>query len=247
MNGHAIARLVRVLRRRAGLTQEELAAKSDVRRWKIVKLEAGDVDGLNMGDVERVLAALDGRLDVRAAYHGAAADRLLDERHASIVAARVEWHSRHGWQPRVEVSFSDFGERGSIDLLGWHAAKRTLVVEEIKSELGAIEGTLRPLDVKCRLAPKIAREQFGWSAVNLGRILVLPEDRTARRQVQRHERVLRAALPAGSRELRQWMRQPVGAIAGIWFLSDVQHFNGKRNPSAIRRVRRARPRSVGPG
>src|SRR3990172_7118955 len=128
MNGHAIGRLVRLLRQRADLTQVELAARSGVKRWKLVKLEAGELDELDIGDVERVLDALDARLYVNAAYHGAAADRLLDERHASIVAARVEWHSRHGWQPRVEVSFSDFGERGSIDLLGWHAAKRAPVV-----------------------------------------------------------------------------------------------------------------------
>ena len=180
---------------------------------------------------------------MNATYHGASADRMIDERHATIVAARVDWHTRIGWEPRVEVSFADYGERGSIDLLGWHAERRAVVIEEIKSELGAIEGTLRPLDVKCRLAPKIVRERFGWSALNVGRILVLPEDRTVRRQVERHAKVLRAALPATSRELRAWMRCPTGPIAGIWFLSDGQHANAKRNPSAIRRVRRPRPRS----
>jgi transcriptional regulator with XRE-family HTH domain len=247
MNGQRLGRLHRLLRHRAGFTQAELSARCGVARWKIVKLEAGALNDLDFGDAERLLGALDARLEVRAWYHGAAGDRLLDEQHALIVAARVETHRRYGWQCRVEVSFADYGERGSIDLLGWHAATRTLVVEEIKSELGAIEGTLRPLDVKCRLAPKIALQQFGWSAINVGRILVLPEDRTARRQVERHERTLRAALPAGSRELRRWMRQPFGAIAGIWFLTDVQHVNGKRNPSAIRRVRRPRSRSQEPG
>ncbi len=235
--------MARLLRHRASLTQEDLATRTGLRRWKVVRLEAGDLAKLDIGDVERMLAALDARLDIRATYHGAFADRLLDERHASIVAARVDFHRRHGWEPRVEVSFSDYGDRGSIDLLGWHAQTRTLVVEEIKSELGAVEGTLRPLDVKVRLAPRIARERFGWSALNVGRILVLPEERTLRRQVERHEAVLRAALPARSRELSAWMRDPQRSIAGIWFLSDVRDLNRKRNPSAIRRVRKRRPRS----
>ena len=176
MNGQRLGRLHRLLRHRAGFTQAELSARCDVARWKIVKLEVGALNDLDFGDAERLLGALDARLEVRAWYHGAAGDR------------------RYGWQCRVEVSFADYGERGSIDLLGWHAATRTLVGEKIKSELGAIEGTLRPLDMKCRLAPKVARQQFGWSAINVGRILVLPEDRTARRQVERHKRVLRAAL-----------------------------------------------------
>lgn len=242
VNGLEIARLTRLLRHRAALTQEDLARRAGVRRWKVVRLEAGQFEKLDVGDVQHVLAALDARLEIRATYHGAFADRLLDERHASIVASRVDFHKGHGWEARVEVSFSEYGERGSMDLLGWHASTRTLVVEEIKSELGAAEGTLRPLDVKARLEPKIARERFGWAALNVGRILVLPEERTVRRQVERHKLVLRAALPADSRELSAWMRNPRGSIAGIWFLSDVRHLNRKRNPSAIRRVRKPRPR-----
>lgn len=244
VNWLEVARLARLLRHRAGLTQDDLARRAGVRRWKIVRLESGDLGKLDVDDVQRILAALDARLEIRATYHGAFADRLLDERHASIVGVRVEFHKRCGWESRLEVSFSNYGERGSIDLLGWHARTATLVVEEIKSELGAVEGTLRPLDVKARLAPKIARERFGWEARNVGRILVLPEERTLRRQVERHELVLRAALPARSREVSAWMRDPIGDIAGIWFLSDVRHLNRKRNPSAILRVRKGRSRSA---
>ncbi|HSH21197.1 MAG TPA: helix-turn-helix transcriptional regulator [Candidatus Caenarcaniphilales bacterium] len=243
MNGYRIGRLHRVLRHRAGLTQEELARKCSVGRWKIVKLEAGELADLRLGDVDRCFAALDARLDVRGWYHGAAADRLLDEGHAGLAAQAVDVLRPYGWVSQVEVSFSEFGERGSVDVLGWHATTGTLFVEEIKSEMGSIEGTLRPLDVKCRLAPKIALKRFGWSAKALGRILLLPEDRTARRAVDRHAAVLDVALPARSRELRSWVRQPRGGIAGIWFLTDVGGANGRRNPSAIRRVRRARPRS----
>jgi hypothetical protein len=117
-----------------------------------------------------------------------------------------------------------------------------LLVIEVKSELGSVEGTLRPLDVKCRLAPRIVRERFAWRPLHVSRMLVVPEDRTVRRQVERHRATLRATLPAGSRDLRKWLRDPAGQMAGIWFLSDVGSVDLKRNPSAIRRVRVAKPR-----
>jgi len=243
MDGYRLGQLLRLLRHRAGLTQQELAQKCGVGRWKIVKLEAGELDALRFGDVGRCLGALDGRLDVRGWHHGAAGDRLLDERHAGLKGLAVEIQRGFGWLTQVEVSFSDFGDRGSIDVLGWHAQTRALAVEEIKSELGSLEGTLRPFDVKARLARKIARERFGWDAQFVGRILILPDESSARRAVARHSAALDTVLPARSRELRAWLRRPVGNIGGIWFLSDVGSVNTKRNLSAIRRVRRPGPRS----
>jgi hypothetical protein len=38
-----------------------------------------------------------------------------------------------GWEAVPEVTYSIFGERGSIDL-AWHPASRTLLVIELKSE-----------------------------------------------------------------------------------------------------------------
>ena len=243
MDGDRIGRLHRILRHRARLTQEDLAQRIGVGRWKIVRLEAGKAADLRLGEIERCFAALDARLDVRGWYHGAGADRLLDERHSQIVGALVQVLRHYRWVAKVEVSFSDYGDRGSIDVLGWQPKERALVVAEVKSEVGSIEGTLRPLDVKCRLAAKVARDRFGWHAVTLGRVLVLPEDRTARRAIERHAAAVDAALPARSREVRTWLRQPVGSVAGVWFLTDVGLVNAKRNPSAIRRVRKAGPRS----
>ncbi len=243
MDGYTLGRLVRTLRHRARLTQQQLADRCGIKRWKIVKLEAGDIATLRFGDVSQCLGALDARLDIRAWYHGAAGERVMDELHSLLVGAMVKLLRDLGWEVRVEVSFSTYRERGSIDILAWHPPTRALAVGEIKSELGSIEGTLRPFDVKFRLARSIARERFGWQPLVIGRVLVLPEDRTARRAVDRHSLVLDAALPERSRALRTWLGDPVGDIAGIWFMTDVRHLNGMRNPSAIRRVRRPRPRS----
>ena len=190
-----MGQLAGLLRRRLRWTQAQVAAKAGVGRWKVIQLEAGELSGLRFGDVESCLDTLGAWLVVSAAYHGAEADRLLDEVHARLVATIVGVLSKLGWQTRVEISFSEFGERGSIDVLAWYPAMRVLLVIEVKSELGSIEGTLRPLDVKVRLARKVARERFGWEARLVSRMTVLPEDSAARRAVGRNAPTLDAMLP----------------------------------------------------
>ena len=225
------------------MRQADVARAAGVGRWKVVDLEGNRLSKLTIDDLDACFGSLDATLDLEVRYQGAAVDRLLDERHAQLVAAFVGVLTGLGWATRVEVSFNEYGDRGSIDIVGWHAARRALVIVEVKSELGSVEGTLRPFDVKCRLAPRIVRQRFGWAAPTIGRILLLPEDRTARRAVDRHAAVIDQALPARSRELRAWLHDPIAAIGGVWFLSDGGPTDTKRNPSAIRRVRRPKPRS----
>src|SRR5829696_10081033 len=114
----------------------------------------------------------------------------MDEGHATLVGRAVEMLQSLGWETRSEVSFSVYGERGSIDVLAWHAPTRTLLVVEVKSELNSVEETLRVHDAKLRLAPRIAAERFGWHAIATARVLVLPDLSTARRRVARHRAVL---------------------------------------------------------
>ena len=238
-----VGQVHRRLRQRALLTQRALADKSGVPRWKIGMLEADELAQLRFDEVERCLAALGAELEVRALYRGAAADRLLDEGHAALVGLVVDLLRGLGWEVRVEIGFSEWGERGSYDILAWHAKARALLVIEVKTELGSVEGTLRPLDVKVRLAPKVAKNRFGWRALIVGRALVLPEARSSRRAVERHSAVLRAQLPAVSRRLHIWLRAPSGEIGAIWFVSAPGGKSWTRNPSSVRRVRSPKPRS----
>lgn len=243
MDGRTLGRAHRRLRVRARLRQIDLAAKCGLARWKIAKLEAGDIATIKVGDIERCFAAMGADLRMSAWWRGAAMDRLLDEGHALLVGAVVERLKRLGWVVEVEVSFNEYGDRGSIDVLAWHPHAHRLAVFEIKSEMGGVDPTLRPLDIKARLAPKIAR-RFGWSSSGpVARILVLPEDRTARRDVARHANVIDAALPARGHEIRSWLRAPTGPVAGVWFLTYDGGTDAKRNPSALRRVRVAPSRS----
>ena len=245
MDGRRLGQVHRALRVRLRLRQSDVAAKTGVGRWKVVRLEAGDVDDLLVGELDRCFAALGASLRIAANWRGAALDRLLDERHAQLVGAIVKTLTALRWLVQVEVSFSDYGDRGSIDVFAWHPVHAALLVVEVKSEIGGIDPLLRPLDVKVRLAPRIANP-LGWRPVRtVSRIVVFPEDRSVRRDVERHSAVLGQALPARSREIRRWLAAPTSALAGIWFVSNVGQGDVNRNPSAVRRVRRPRPRSVG--
>jgi hypothetical protein len=237
MINRRVGRIHRRLRQSARLTQKSVSRKARVGRRKIGLLEADALGRLRFDDVERCLAVLGAELEVRVIYRGAEADRLIDRVHSMIVGRAVAVLRGFGWEARTEVSFSEWGERGSYDILAWHEPSETLLVTEVKSELVTVEGTLRPLDVKLRLAASIARQRFGWQARAVGEVLVLPEDRTARRQVTAAAAVLRAALPNTSRDIRSWLRDPSGAITGIWFISGNDGRPWPRNPSAVKRVR----------
>ncbi len=244
MTNRQLARIHAALRVRLRLRQSDVAASAGVGRWKVVELEAGSIDGLKVGEVRALFEALGATLQLTAFRRGADLDRLLDEVHASLSGAVVTALERLGWTVHLEVSFSVAGERGSIDILAWHQLEGSLLVVEIKSELPGIDRLLRPLDAKVRLAPAIARDRFGWKPVTVSRVVVLPEDSTARRQVGRHARLLDTSLPARSREVRRWLRRPTGTLAGIWFLSIDSSGVATRNPSAIHRVKRPVSRTV---
>ena len=137
-----------------------------------------------------------------------------------------------------EVTYSEFGERGSIDVLCVRPAELAIAVTEMKPDLTSIESTLRKLDEKVRLAPALVQRQFGWRPRSIARILVMPDDSTARRRVASARALLDPALPMRTVELREWMRRPVGAIAGVWFLADTSRSRTKERTTSPRRVRR---------
>ena len=169
---------------------------------------------------------------------GASEDRLLDARHAELLGAAAAWLRRLGWQTRSEASYSEWGERGSVDLLAWHGATASLLVIEIKTELASVEATLRKLDEKVRLAGVIVRP-FGWTPGSISRLLILPEDRTQRRRVNAHAPILLSAFPTRSRRIQAWCRAPSKSIDGLIFLACPAG-----SPRTTDRARRERVRAA---
>ena len=208
----------RALRNRLGWRQVDLARRARVSRSVVSFIERGRLERVSLANLRAVAQALDAEFFVQLRWRGGDLDRLMDEGHATLVGQAADLLRGRGWQVRAEVSYSIYGERGSIDLLGWHEASRTLVVIEVKTDLVSLEETLRKHDEKVRLAGRIVAEQFGWRPLNVGRLLVLPGLATPRRRVERHSSVLQDAYPTRGAAIRAWLREPTGTMSGILFL-----------------------------
>ena len=238
MDGIRIGRIVRELRRRLGWRQVDLAAEARVSQSAVSRIERGRLRLVSLETLREVLAALDARLILDVSWRGGLLDRVLDERHARLVERVTTLLRASGWEVAVEVSFSHFGERGSFDVLAWHASTRSLVAIEVKSELTGIEATLRAFDIKRRLAVVIARERFGWDPASLSCLLVLPEDSTVRRRIAEHAGTFASAFPTPGAKVRSWLRRPAGSINAVWLSSASQVVTRTRRPVTPHRVRR---------
>lgn len=212
--------LLKAIRRRVGLTQEELAIAAEVPVRNVAAVEDARSGDIRVDRLRAIFATAGGQARVTAWWNGAAADRLLDEKHAALVERAIELFHRRKWEVAVEVTFSEYGERGSIDVLGGFRATSAIAVGEVKSAFGSLEETNRMLDIKERLAPKLATARFGWRPHHIGRLLIVPDEKTIRRVVAAHSLTMDAVYPARSREVRAWLREPDRSLRGIWFLSD---------------------------
>jgi transcriptional regulator with XRE-family HTH domain len=219
MNDVQLGRRFRALRLRLGWRQEDLATRAGVSQDVISLMERGRLERVSIKMIRRVTQALDAELSMTVRWRGGDLDRLVDEGHAGLIGAVVELLRRLGWQVRAEVSYSEYGERGSIDILAWHPASRTLLVIEVKTELTSVEETLRKHDEKARLASRVALKQFGWHPRTTSRLLVLPDLSTPRRRVERHAAVLAVAYPVRGIAVRSWLGTPVDAISGLLFVA----------------------------
>ena len=72
------------------------------------------------------------------------------------------------WEVAVEVTFSIYGERGSIDVFAFHPIQHVVAVNEVKASVGEAGNTVLGIDRKSRLAPQIARDR-GWPCRGVAR------------------------------------------------------------------------------
>jgi transcriptional regulator with XRE-family HTH domain len=239
MDSLRIGRSLRALRIRRGLRQADVAAAAGVSRSQYGRIERGDLRGVPLDDVHAICRALQADLDVRIRWQGEGLDRLLDEAHAGLVDALVRRLAAAGWVPEVEVSFSIYGERGSIDVLAWHGVARALLVCEVKSVMPDAQAMLSTLDRKARLAPRLVDDR-GWQPSVVGRLLAVADSSTTRRRVDGFGALFEAALPGRGSEVRAWLRRPAGPMAGILFLPDARRHGTRRPAAGLQRVNRRR-------
>jgi transcriptional regulator with XRE-family HTH domain len=226
---------MRALRRRRGWTQQRLADSVRVSRSVVGRIERGRADRVPVHVLVRVAAALGGTVRVQLLWQGEGLDRLLDSAHADLTERTLGLLRSLGWEVATEVSFNIRGERGSIDILAFHPPTGSLLVIEIKSVVPDLQAMLGVLDRKARLAADVARER-GWLVRGVSRLLVLPDDRTARRRVEQHSTTFEATLPARSVEVRRWLVAPAGRLAGVLFLPNDHYASARHRVAGARRV-----------
>ena len=231
--------MVQNLRLSKNLSQEAVAAKAGLTRGPVCRLERGDVGALTVDTLRAIGAALGMPSIVALGWHAPELERLRDRLHADMVEQAAAALRASGWLVVPEFTFAYFGERGSVDLMAWHAATRTLLIIEIKTRIWDLQNMLAALDRKRRLVPMLTARDRGWRAARVGVVLVLPESSTHRHVIERHAATFEAALPDRQIEVRHWLDHPAGDLRGIWFLpialqSDIgqrpRPWGGRRAP-----------------
>jgi len=228
-------RAVRALRHRRGWRQEDLAREAEVSRSTVVRVEGGEGDRVPGRTLERLANTLGARLNIWLDWNGEALDRLLDAGHAALVDAVVAFLRAWGWEVAVEVTFAIRGERGSIDILAWHAATRVLLVIEVKSVAPDLQAMFLSFDRKVRLGAEVARAR-GWHPRSIVKVLVLGDTRTNRRRVESHGAMFGVELPDRTVAIKRFLAAPTAEqrLRGVWFVSTA------RVVSARHRVRKPR-------
>ena len=207
-------------------------------RQVVSRLEQGDLNGVTIRAVGRVVQALDATAELVVRWRGEQLDRLIDADHARVVEHTTALLGALGWATRVEVSFNHFGDRGRVDVLGFHADSLTLLVVEAKTNIGDTQDTHGRLDVKARLGPILA-ETVGWPPPKLVvPALVIAESRAARRVIAVHAGMF-ARFTFRGRPALAWLRRPTsGTPSGLlWFVN----LPNSRGAGVKKRVRLRRP------
>jgi transcriptional regulator with XRE-family HTH domain len=249
MNDATVGYVVRSLRMRLGWTQSHLADRSRTSKSTVARIERGDLGAVAIERLRRIMLALGGRLDLIPRWNEGDLDRLLRGRHSAmheLVAAGFAHFPE--WETAPEVSFSIYGERGVIDMVAWHAATRTLLIVELKTELTDINELMAKADQRRRLAPRVVVDR-GWRPAIVAVWIIVADSRTNRRRLAAHRRVLRSAFPTDGRSVTGWLRRPRAAIAAMSFMSNDHGVTTRNGLARQRRVRGRRSRtnsSAGP-
>jgi transcriptional regulator with XRE-family HTH domain len=202
----SLGRSIRFLRRHRGWCQRDLASRCGVSQQTISRVEADRLEGIDVPLLRRIVSALDGHLVMDLRYAGEALSRLVDADHAWLQDWLAALLRGAGWSVRVELSFNHYGDRGRYDVIAFHPEMRALLVVEVKTEIRDAQETLGRLDIKVRLARRVATAA-GWNAAAIVPALIVADGRTAQRRVGDHP-ALFGGFPCRGRQATAWLRRP---------------------------------------
>jgi transcriptional regulator with XRE-family HTH domain len=198
--------VLRAIRIRQRLRQQEVAMRAGVSRATIARAEGGAIRSLPIETLIDIGLALGIQIDIAARWRGGDVDRFLNAGHSATHEQVSAMFARLAdWLAQPEVSFAVYAERGVIDILAFRPADRALLVVEVKTELVDVNQLIGTVDRYTRLGRRVAAER-GWRASAVSWWVILRGTMTNRRRVDLHSHVLRAAFPANGREARAWLR-----------------------------------------
>ena len=215
----AMGRVLRMLRLRREWRQSDVGEKAGISSSAVGRHENGLIGSVSALEQHAAVFAL--RVEVRVVGRAGSLIRLADEEHARIVEMVVAWFREHGFITEPEASFSEWGERGRIDLLASDPASGTLVIVEVKTQLLDLQDLFGSLNVKERLAATIA-ERRGWKVTRCVTVLAVAHSAANRTVVREHpslfaifdtRRLTIAGLRSG-RPLIHWVK--ADDEAGSW-------------------------------
>jgi transcriptional regulator with XRE-family HTH domain len=219
------------------LRQVDVAKRADVSASVVARIERGRLLDVSLRSLLAVCDVLDIRLDFAARWRGGDLDRMLNANHAALAESTAAFFlDRPGWELRAELSFNIAGERGVVDFAAWHAATRTILMIELKTDIVDVGETIGTFDRKRRLAGRIAAS-LGWRAEHAASALIVRDTRTNHRRIEQHGLVFRSSLPDDGRRFRAWLMAPIGQLAALAFLPDHHSLATGRSAASVRRVR----------
>lgn len=233
MRNVALGRLLRMVRIRRGMRQSDVAQLAGISPSVVARQERGVIRSVHT--LERHAAALDLRLDLRLSGRAGELVRLADEEHAAIVELIAGWLRGEGFVVELEASFSEWGERGRIDLLAYDPRTRLLVIVEVKTLLLDLQELLGSASVRERLASTIAGRR-GWTVDRVVTLLAVADGAVNRSVVRQHpalfasftsRRLSRRALAAEDRVM-VWVT-PARVARGSWIAGKQRVRRPRRN------------------
>lgn len=203
-----IGRNIRLLRRRRGWRQRDLAAAAGLSQPTVSRIERDRLDEVTFRTIVDCVGALHAHLTLELFFDGERVDALRDQDHAAIQDWLASTLTAWKWEVAVEVSFNRFGDRGRIDVLAFDRAGKALLVAEVKSRIDDAQDTVGRLDTKARVAVELAKAR-GWLPTAVVAALVVGEDRTSRRRVAEHPALFARFMLRGRAGLA-WLRRRPG-------------------------------------
>lgn len=223
MQDDRVGRLFRTVRIQRGLRQRDVGELAGCSQRWIAELELGRLDAMPVGTMRRVGDILEIRVTIDAWWRRGDGIRLLDAVHAGIVERTLRILTTSGWEVLPEWSFNNFGERGSVDIVAWHAATRTLLLIEVKSRLDDVQELLHTFGRKVRIAPGLLAKERGWDAADVATMLIVGDGHAAREIVRRHKTTFDARWPERTARCKAFVRRSGQDASpfrgGVWFMA----------------------------